>query len=238
MVFSLKPALLALSFLSVCAVVPSPVPKEFVRATPSEDKISLRWKEPLEPNGIITQYEVMLRMPSFRFVCLCANLNAYVSKVCALLHHVCILSKVLLFVFYYEDLTKSTICIPVYDVFVCLQISYISVHSFDPSVPLLRPPVLVSLPWNTSRYNFTLLQPGTTYQFLIRASTSKGFGPPTTLNVTTNISGVCMKWCCVCQIPSDLLIGPLVQAVKSVSTATRRINSITTERICWYGKRW
>uniref|UniRef100_A0A671KZ16 Receptor-type tyrosine-protein phosphatase kappa n=1 Tax=Sinocyclocheilus anshuiensis TaxID=1608454 RepID=A0A671KZ16_9TELE len=104
--------------------VPGPVPKEFVRATPSEDKISLQWKEPLEPNGIITQYEI----------------------------------------------------------------SYSSVHSFDPSVALLRPPVLVSLPWNTSRHNFTQLHPGTTYQFLIRASTSKGYGPPTTLNVTTNIS--------------------------------------------------
>uniref|UniRef100_A0A8C1CEH6 protein-tyrosine-phosphatase n=1 Tax=Cyprinus carpio carpio TaxID=630221 RepID=A0A8C1CEH6_CYPCA len=104
--------------------VPGPVPKEFVKATPSEDKISLQWKEPLEPNGIITQYEI----------------------------------------------------------------SYSSVHSFDPSVPLLRPPVLVSLPWNTSRHNFTQLHSGTTYQFLIRASTSKGYGPPTTLNVTTNIS--------------------------------------------------
>uniref|UniRef100_A0A673I4J4 Receptor-type tyrosine-protein phosphatase kappa n=1 Tax=Sinocyclocheilus rhinocerous TaxID=307959 RepID=A0A673I4J4_9TELE len=104
--------------------VPGPVPKEFVRATPSEDKISLQWKEPLEPNGIITQYEI----------------------------------------------------------------SYSSVHSFDPSVALLRPPVLVSLPWNTSRHNFAQLHPGTTYQFLIRASTSKGYGPPTTLNVTTNIS--------------------------------------------------
>ncbi len=50
------------SSVSVCAVVPGPVPKEFVRATPSEDKISLQWKEPLEPNGIITQYEVMLRV--------------------------------------------------------------------------------------------------------------------------------------------------------------------------------
>lgn len=51
--------------MSVCAVVPGPVPKEFVRATPSEDKISLQWKEPLEPNGIITQYEVMLGVSSF-----------------------------------------------------------------------------------------------------------------------------------------------------------------------------
>ncbi|KAG2467917.1 PTPRK phosphatase, partial [Polypterus senegalus] len=69
--------------------VPGPVPSESMKATPFEDKIFLHWKEPLEPNGIITQYE---------------------------------------------------------------------------------------------------LHPGTTYQFIIRASTVKGFGPPTVLNVTTNIS--------------------------------------------------
>ncbi len=69
------------SSVSVCAVVPGPVPREFVRATPSEDKISLRWKEPLEPNGIITQYEVMLRASvssqflCVRFECLCAKLE-------------------------------------------------------------------------------------------------------------------------------------------------------------------
>ncbi|KAI7799347.1 putative receptor-type tyrosine-protein phosphatase kappa, partial [Triplophysa rosa] len=106
-----------------CAA-PGAVPKEFVRAFPSEEKITLQWKEPLEPNGIITQYEI----------------------------------------------------------------SYSAVHSFDPSVVLQRPAVLVSLNWNTSRHNFTQLHPGTTYQFLIRASTSKGYGPATTLNVTTNIS--------------------------------------------------
>lgn len=32
------------------------------------------------------------------------------------------------------------------------------------------------------------LHPGTTYQFFIRASTVKGFGPATAINVTTNIS--------------------------------------------------
>uniref|UniRef100_A0A8C9SG92 Receptor-type tyrosine-protein phosphatase kappa n=1 Tax=Scleropages formosus TaxID=113540 RepID=A0A8C9SG92_SCLFO len=93
-------------------------------ATPFEDRIFLYWREPLEPNGIITQYEI----------------------------------------------------------------SYSSVRSFDPSVPLLRPPLTVSLPWNSSHHLFSQLYPGTTYQFVIRASTVKGFGPPTTLNVTTNIS--------------------------------------------------
>lgn len=69
------------------------------------------------------------------------------------------------------------------------QISCSSVRSFDTSV-LLRPPLIVSLPWNTTHHVFSQLHPGTTYQFIIRASTVKGFGPPTTLNVTTNISGM------------------------------------------------
>ncbi|XP_037393567.1 receptor-type tyrosine-protein phosphatase kappa isoform X19 [Pygocentrus nattereri] len=104
--------------------VPGPVPSASLKATPFEDRIFLHWKEPLEPNGIITQYEI----------------------------------------------------------------SYSSVRSFDPSVSLLRPPVMVSLPWNSSHHVFSQLHPGTTYQFLIRARTSKGFGPPTTINITTNIS--------------------------------------------------
>ncbi|KAI1897461.1 hypothetical protein AGOR_G00083520 [Albula goreensis] len=104
--------------------VPGPVPSQSMKATPFEDRIFLYWKEPQEPNGVITQYEI----------------------------------------------------------------SYSSVRSFDPSVPLLRPPLTVSLPWNSSHHIFSQLHPGTTYQFIIRASTIKGFGPPTTLNVTTNIS--------------------------------------------------
>ncbi|KAK6295144.1 hypothetical protein J4Q44_G00343700 [Coregonus suidteri] len=104
--------------------VPGPVPSQSMKATPFEDRIFLYWKEPLEPNGIITQYEI----------------------------------------------------------------SYSGIRSFDPSVPIMRPPLIVSLPWNTSHHVFNQLHPGTTYQFLIRASTVKGFGSPTTLNVTTNIS--------------------------------------------------
>ncbi|XP_030637073.1 receptor-type tyrosine-protein phosphatase kappa [Chanos chanos] len=104
--------------------VPGPVPSQSTKATPFEDRILLYWREPLEPNGIITQYEI----------------------------------------------------------------SYSSVRSFDPSVPLLRPPLIVSLSSNSSHHVFSQLHPGTTYQFTIRASTIKGFGPPTTLNVTTNIS--------------------------------------------------
>ncbi|KAB5517058.1 hypothetical protein PHYPO_G00185100 [Pangasianodon hypophthalmus] len=104
--------------------VPGPVPSASLKATPFEDRIFLHWKEPLEPNGVITQYEI----------------------------------------------------------------SYSSVSSFDPSVPLLRPPLMVSLPFNASHHVFSQLHPGTTYHFTIRARTSKGFGPATTINITTNIS--------------------------------------------------
>uniref|UniRef100_A0A674MA36 Receptor-type tyrosine-protein phosphatase kappa n=1 Tax=Takifugu rubripes TaxID=31033 RepID=A0A674MA36_TAKRU len=68
------------------------------------------------------------------------------------------------------------------------EISYSGLRSFDPSVPLQRPGLTASLPSNASHHLFSQLHPGVTYQLSIRASTSKGFGPATTLNVTTNIS--------------------------------------------------
>uniref|UniRef100_A0A8C0XU65 protein-tyrosine-phosphatase n=1 Tax=Castor canadensis TaxID=51338 RepID=A0A8C0XU65_CASCN len=104
--------------------VPGPVPVKSLQGTSFENKIFLNWKEPVEPNGIITQYEV----------------------------------------------------------------SYSSIRSFDPAVPVAGPPQTVSNLWNSTHHVFMHLHPGTTYQFLIRASTVKGFGPATAINVTTNIS--------------------------------------------------
>ncbi|KAL7987771.1 hypothetical protein Chor_006690, partial [Crotalus horridus] len=104
--------------------VPGPVPTKSLKGTPFEDKIFLNWKEPMDPNGIITQYEV----------------------------------------------------------------SYTSIRSFDPAVPVAGPPQTVSKLWNSTHHVFPYLHPGTTYQFYIRASTVKGFGPATAINVTTNIS--------------------------------------------------
>uniref|UniRef100_A0A8D1ZBK0 protein-tyrosine-phosphatase n=1 Tax=Sus scrofa TaxID=9823 RepID=A0A8D1ZBK0_PIG len=106
-----------------CAV-PGPVPVNSLQGTSFENKIFLNWKEPLDPNGIITQYEV----------------------------------------------------------------SYSSIRSFDPAVPVAGPPQTVSNLWNSTHHVFMHLHPGTTYQFFIRASTVKGFGPATAINVTTNIS--------------------------------------------------
>jgi hypothetical protein len=39
--------------------VPGPVPVKSLQGTSFENKIFLNWKEPVEPNGIITQYEVL-----------------------------------------------------------------------------------------------------------------------------------------------------------------------------------
>uniref|UniRef100_A0A4W3ICB3 Receptor-type tyrosine-protein phosphatase kappa n=1 Tax=Callorhinchus milii TaxID=7868 RepID=A0A4W3ICB3_CALMI len=104
--------------------VPGSVPGESLKGTPFEDKIFLHWKEPVEANGIITQYEV----------------------------------------------------------------SYSSVKSFDPAVQVAGPLQTVSKLWNSTHHVFTHLDPGTTYQFFIKASTVKGFGPAAVINVTTNIS--------------------------------------------------
>lgn len=73
------------------------------------------------------------------------------------------------------------------------QISYSSIRSFDPAVPVAGPPQTVSNLWNSTHHVFMHLHPGTTYQFFIRASTVKGFGPATAINVTTNISGMQMN---------------------------------------------
>ncbi|KAJ6660105.1 hypothetical protein lerEdw1_018031 [Lerista edwardsae] len=68
------------------------------------------------------------------------------------------------------------------------QVSYSSIRSFDPAVPVAGPAQTVSKLWNSTHHVFSHLHPGTTYQFYIRASTVKGFGPATAINVTTNIS--------------------------------------------------
>uniref|UniRef100_A0A8C0ISV1 protein-tyrosine-phosphatase n=1 Tax=Chelonoidis abingdonii TaxID=106734 RepID=A0A8C0ISV1_CHEAB len=102
--------------------VPGPVPAKSLKGTPFEDKIFLNWKEPVDPNGIITQYEVIERTSRKLRVMLGALSH---------IHH---------------------------------------------------------RPKKNTHHVFSHLHPGTTYQFFIRASTVKGFGPATAINVTTNIS--------------------------------------------------
>lgn len=48
-----------LFFLSP-AVVPGGIAPESLTFTPLDDMIFLKWEEPVEPNGLITQYEVGL----------------------------------------------------------------------------------------------------------------------------------------------------------------------------------
>jgi hypothetical protein len=49
-------------------LVPGPVPVKSLQGTSFENKIFLNWKEPLEPNGIITQYEVCKRDAGWQLV--------------------------------------------------------------------------------------------------------------------------------------------------------------------------
>lgn len=154
-----------LNFDNHCCIIPSAptvpgaVPSQSLRATPFEDRILLYWKEPTEPNGIIIQYEVLFGSKKKKAGR--KQLRRCVSV---------------------EQLSTSVGFFP-------QQISYIGIRSFDPSVPLQRPGLTVSLPSNATHHLFSQLHPGVTYQLSIRASTSKGFGHATTLNVTTNISG-------------------------------------------------
>lgn len=113
------------------------------------------------------------------------------------------------------------------------QISYSGLRSFDPSVPLQRPGLTASLPSNASHHLFSQLHPGVTYQLSIRASTSKGFGPATTLNVTTNISGLSRSTVphvgMICSGRRAVInTGPpaFLQLRRSKSTTDRRLSSM------------
>uniref|UniRef100_A0A8C1M4M5 protein-tyrosine-phosphatase n=1 Tax=Cyprinus carpio TaxID=7962 RepID=A0A8C1M4M5_CYPCA len=110
-----------------CAV-PGAVPQESIQGNTYEEKIALRWREPLQTYGIIKQYEVS--PDSF------------------------------------------------------------SIHlpSFDPAFNLSNQSGKVLKLSNETSHVFTALYPGSTYSFTIRASTVKGYGPPTITQFTTKIS--------------------------------------------------
>ncbi|XP_041068540.1 receptor-type tyrosine-protein phosphatase U isoform X1 [Carcharodon carcharias] len=104
--------------------VPGGIPAESISGTPLEDMIFLKWNEPLEPNGVIIQYEI----------------------------------------------------------------SYQCIESSDPAVIVPGLQKTLSKPWNETHHMFSNLEPGTTYRFSVRASTSKGFGQTVLTEVTTNIT--------------------------------------------------
>ncbi|XP_051969458.1 receptor-type tyrosine-protein phosphatase mu-like [Xyrauchen texanus] len=104
--------------------VPGAVPLESIQGSTYEEKISLKWREPIQTYGIIKQYEVF----------------------------------------------------------------YKAVSSFDPEFNLSNQSGKILKLSNETAHLFVGLYPGSTYSFTIRASTVKGYGPPTITQFTTKIS--------------------------------------------------
>uniref|UniRef100_A0A8C5R9V6 protein-tyrosine-phosphatase n=1 Tax=Leptobrachium leishanense TaxID=445787 RepID=A0A8C5R9V6_9ANUR len=72
------------------------------------------------------------------------------------------------------------------------EISYKAVGSLDPSADLSNQKGRIFKLRNETHHLFVGLYPGSTYSFTIRASTSKGFGPPVTARIATKISAPSM----------------------------------------------
>ncbi|XP_018418112.1 PREDICTED: receptor-type tyrosine-protein phosphatase T isoform X4 [Nanorana parkeri] len=68
------------------------------------------------------------------------------------------------------------------------EISYKAVGSLDPSADLSNQKGRIFKLRNETHHLFVGLYPGSTYSFTIRASTSKGFGPPVTTRIATKIA--------------------------------------------------
>ncbi|XP_020854359.1 receptor-type tyrosine-protein phosphatase T isoform X9 [Phascolarctos cinereus] len=72
------------------------------------------------------------------------------------------------------------------------EINYKAVGSLDPNADLSSQRGKVFKLRNETHHLFVGLYPGTTYSFTIKASTSKGFGPPVTMRIATKISAPSM----------------------------------------------
>ncbi|MBN3320438.1 PTPRT phosphatase, partial [Atractosteus spatula] len=72
------------------------------------------------------------------------------------------------------------------------EITYKAVSSLDPSADLSGQRGRVFKLRNETHHLFVGLHPGTTYSFTIKASTSKGFGPPVTTRIATKIAAPSM----------------------------------------------
>ncbi|KAL2090635.1 hypothetical protein ACEWY4_012898 [Coilia grayii] len=68
------------------------------------------------------------------------------------------------------------------------MITFKALNSLDPSADLTTQHGRVFKLRNETHHLFVGLYPGTTYFFTLKASTSKGFGPPVTTRVTTKIA--------------------------------------------------
>ncbi|XP_062853636.1 receptor-type tyrosine-protein phosphatase T isoform X3 [Trichomycterus rosablanca] len=72
------------------------------------------------------------------------------------------------------------------------EVTYKALSSLDPSVHLSTQHGRVFKLQNETHHLFVGLYPGTTYYFTLKASTSKGFGPPVTARITTKIAAPSM----------------------------------------------
>ncbi|XP_061640094.1 receptor-type tyrosine-protein phosphatase T isoform X1 [Phyllopteryx taeniolatus] len=72
------------------------------------------------------------------------------------------------------------------------EITYKGLSSLDPSADLTTQWGKVTKPTNETHHLFVALHPGTTYFFSLKASTSKGAGPPVTTRITTKIAAPVM----------------------------------------------
>ncbi|XP_061544107.1 receptor-type tyrosine-protein phosphatase T isoform X9 [Phycodurus eques] len=72
------------------------------------------------------------------------------------------------------------------------EMTYKGVSSLDPSADLTTQWGKVTKPTNETHHLFVALHPGTTYFFSLKASTSKGAGPPVTTRITTKIAAPVM----------------------------------------------
>uniref|UniRef100_A0A3Q2YX20 Receptor-type tyrosine-protein phosphatase kappa n=1 Tax=Hippocampus comes TaxID=109280 RepID=A0A3Q2YX20_HIPCM len=72
------------------------------------------------------------------------------------------------------------------------EIAYKGLSSLDPSADLTTQWGKVTKPTNETHHLFVALHPGTTYFFTLKASTSKGAGPPVNTHITTKIAAPTM----------------------------------------------
>ncbi|TWW79416.1 Receptor-type tyrosine-protein phosphatase U [Takifugu flavidus] len=145
--------------------IPGGIAPESLTFTPLDDMIFLKWEEPVEPNGLITQYE-----------CSCVPCVPHVPAFPAFLRFLCSL----------RSLCSCVPCVPC--IFKAYMISYQSIESSDPGINVPGPRRTVSKLRNETYHMFSNLHPGTTYLISVRARTAKGFGQTALTEITTNIS--------------------------------------------------
>uniref|UniRef100_A0A673G6K9 protein-tyrosine-phosphatase n=1 Tax=Sinocyclocheilus rhinocerous TaxID=307959 RepID=A0A673G6K9_9TELE len=154
--------------------VPGAVPQQSIQGSTYEEKIALRWREPLQTYGIIKQYEIF----------------------------------------------------------------YKAVSSFDPEFNLSNQSGKVLKLSNETSHVFTALYPGSTYSFTIRASTVKGYGPPTITQFTTKISRksrVCVcVWVTVLLKPARSRGAPVRCVLQRIHTQERPLEQTSAEILRCY----